>query len=149
MSLSRDSLEKSLREIFSGLNGSRTIVSFEEAASRWEEAYFSYAGEAELSGGGKPNLVRGSLVSLLQGKDFLSELSIALNLLWLSVVWSPGGGFTYVTTSTGSFERPDLWSAGPEKVAKSIARALHTYTTMVTVTATNVSSGASSLVHPM
>lgn len=155
MALSLETLVFGLGRAFS-LAGSSTPVTRDGVARAWARAYHEYASTGLAGAGGTPSSRRASIATVLTGVDFLTELSSGLATYWTTTVWAPDGAFSYVTASAVGLREP-LAAAFAENVsspsspgvaARRIAVALHTYTTkMVTVTATNIQTGVTSIVN--
>lgn len=153
MPLDDRALEQDILRITSPQNGPKTLL---EAAALWSLAYHKYASGA-LAGGMVPTgLVRLTIQTALLGgaADFFVALDSGLTAYWTPVAWATAG-FTGVTaTAVGllAIIRPvgaTLASdpgVTPEVAAKRLASALHTYTKAVTVTMTNVTTAATSVV---
>lgn len=157
MPLSAQRLRSSLQSAFRGLTEPSRSVVRGDAADAWAAVYHSYASAARTPTGGSPTSLEGQLsLALGSSREFLTGLANAVRLYWTSTVWTPAGGFTFLTLSAVGLEAllsPVLAanlseSSDLTEASRRIADALHTYTTsLVLVSATNVTSGATSVVN--
>ncbi len=155
MPLDRQKLEAAIGDLIRASQSATSPVSQDAVRRDWSAAYHSYAKVGEAVGGGKPTLVKTLVGSLLTGKAFLPELVGGIRAYWMGAVWTPTPTLGFVTAAAEGLEpllseaflKNAASPASAETASKRIAKALHTYTTkMVTVTATNIQSGATAIV---
>ena len=152
MPLSAPTIESNLLAI---LNPSSAPESLQIASDRWATAYHSYANSALAGVMVATGLVKETISSaIMSDPDFFSGLSAGILSYWTAAVWA-GPGFTGVTVNAAGLlqllnpVRNQLVSSKDVDLIKSaneLSKTLHSYTKGITVSATNVSSGATAVV---
>lgn len=164
MALNKTILKSKLKEI---MTPATMPKSNEEAAKRMADAYHQYAqtadaGTMKASGLNKAVIEAG----ILGNSNFFSGCGSGIQAYWTAATWA-GPGFTGVTASAAGLgpilmdEGKKIQSYGEtlmseaiksdfsneiDKAASQLADAFDKFTKSITVTATNVSSGATTVV---
>lgn len=158
MSLSLQSLESDIFEILSSFVDPPRVISISSVAKRWARVYNDYASQGKTPAGGVPTSNQATISGAMAGRDFLSELSVGVTAYWMSTIWAPASGFAFVTLSAVGLEpilgpallKNNRPSVDARAASRRIASSLHSYTTkMVTITATNISTGVTAIVRVM
>ena len=126
------------------------------AAKLWSSFIFTYsmagmAGVTIPQFPGYPSLLEQSFKASMDSNAFLEKLGTNLQTMWQSAIWS-GPGFTGTTAvAIGSTLDGIMSVLGPaiangENTVSDISTEIDTWTKTITVTLTNTSSGATSIV---
>lgn len=155
MSLDVEILEVGLTHIFLRSRSHSSVFSTQQVGLMWADAYHSYARIGRAADLGIPRSTKEVISSSIAGVSFVTELSAGIASYWIGSSWLPVNGNSYITLSSfgletfllPAFAENRTSSASAESASKRIAMALHIYTTsMVTVAATNLSTGVTMIV---